>query len=193
MQYICVYVFTLYENWRFHGNGDYLDCGFLMGCDTTWTCRWFYSQGWHSTYIIHNPEHNNLSYLRFVTAVRVRPGSSPPLHPSFPVTYAVYYFPAFLSSPPLPCCDLSWFAADFLRGHLPFCRSTGHTPLSDQNCGWDVYTFRFRNLVFGFIPSTLCSIVFPFLGFSRSEGQLCTLAVWYDIWVCVCVIDTHGE
>jgi hypothetical protein len=105
----------------------------------------------------------------------------PPLRPSFPVTYVVYYFPGFLSAPPPSLLRPSWAAAEFARRHLPFCLSSGHTPLSNQNCGWGVYTFRFRNLVLWFRLSVMVqycvSIFWGFLGPKGNSGRraCCTI------------------
>jgi hypothetical protein len=89
--------------------------------------------------------------------------------------------------PPLLCCDFSWAAAEFARGHLPADSSSGHSLLSNQNCGWLFLCLSLEMLYSYLVLSCYCAVLFPFLGFSTSEGQPCPSDGLYDISKCVCL------
>jgi len=118
---------------------------------------------------------------------------SSPRFPSLPFTSPPRWRRLFTALPGSLCCGLSWLAADFRRGHLPFCCSTGHTAFLDLNCGWDVITFRFQNLVLVSIfwhCAVLCSLLW---GLSTSEGLPCLFGYLVRYLVSVYANHTHGE
>jgi hypothetical protein len=104
---------------------------------------------------------------------------SPPLYPSFPVTYVVYYFPGFLSSPSLlrlflgrsRVCSWTFAVLPFLGTHSSF-----------ESKLWVGYLYvsvsKFSSLVSSFrYCAVLCSHTWGFLGPKGNSGRraCCTI------------------